>query len=71
MVNSVIHVFLVFALIVVGPAAAEDRQTLDVYVFKSVRLTENQGRLLKLTAGAFMLFFGLLMIFKPELLAFG
>ncbi len=42
-----------------------------VYVFKSVRLTENQGRLLKLTAGAFMLFFGLLMIFKPELLAFG
>ncbi len=42
-----------------------------VYVFKSVRLTENQGRLLKLTAGAFMLFFGLLMILKPELLAFG
>ncbi|MBE0583436.1 MAG: glutaredoxin family protein, partial [Desulfofustis sp.] len=35
MVTSVIHVFLVFALIVVGPAAAEDRQALDVYFFYS------------------------------------
>ena len=42
-----------------------------VYFFKSVRLTERQGRLLKLFAGTFMLLFGLLMIFKPELLALG
>lgn len=42
-----------------------------IYVFKSTRLSEEQGRLLKLIAGAFMLFFGLLMIFKPDMLAFG
>ncbi|MGF1539466.1 MAG: glutaredoxin family protein [Pleurocapsa sp.] len=42
-----------------------------VYSFKSSRLSETQGKILKLTAGIFMLFFGLLMIFKPELLTFG
>ncbi len=41
-----------------------------VYSFKSSRLSESQGKILKLTAGIFMLFFGLLMIFKPELLTF-
>ncbi|WP_163336870.1 glutaredoxin family protein [Desulfopila sp. IMCC35008] len=41
-----------------------------IYFFKSVRLSEQQGRLLKLTSGAFMLFFGILMIFKPEMLTF-
>lgn len=41
-----------------------------IYFFKSVRLSEQQGRLLKLTSGAFMVFFGLLMIFKPEMLSF-
>ena len=41
-----------------------------VYSFKSSRLSETQGKILKLTGGIFMLFFGLLMIFKPELLTF-
>ncbi len=41
-----------------------------IYSFKSSRLSENQGKILKLTAGIFMLFFGFLMIFKPELLTF-
>lgn len=41
-----------------------------VYFFKSIRLTDQQGRILKLVSGGFMLFFGLLMIFKPELLSF-
>ncbi|MDJ0568018.1 MAG: hypothetical protein QNJ53_03125 [Pleurocapsa sp. MO_192.B19] len=41
-----------------------------IYSFKSSRLSESQGKMLKLTAGIFMLFFGLLMIFKPELLTF-
>ncbi len=41
-----------------------------VYSFKSSRLSETQGKILKLTAGIFMLFFGMLMIFKPELLTF-
>ncbi len=41
-----------------------------VYSFKSSRLSETQGKMLKLIAGIFMLFFGLLMIFKPELLSF-
>ncbi len=41
-----------------------------VYSFKSSRLSETQGKILKLTAGIFMLFFGLLMILKPELLTF-
>ncbi|GAB4532259.1 MAG: hypothetical protein Tsb0014_16510 [Pleurocapsa sp.] len=42
-----------------------------VYSFRSSRLSETQGKILKLTAGIFMLFFGMLMIFKPELLTFG
>ncbi|MEM8831029.1 MAG: thioredoxin family protein [Cyanobacteria bacterium P01_G01_bin.19] len=41
-----------------------------IYSFKSSRLSEAQGKILKLTAGIFMLFFGVLMIFKPELLTF-
>jgi hypothetical protein len=42
-----------------------------IYSFKSARLTENQGRLLKLGGGLFMLFFGLIMIFRPQLLLLG
>ncbi|MEQ8963225.1 MAG: glutaredoxin family protein, partial [Coleofasciculus sp. C2-GNP5-27] len=42
-----------------------------IYSFKSTRLTENQGRVLKLVGGLFMLFFGLAMIFKPQLLTLG
>lgn len=39
--------------------------------FRSTRLTERQGRILKLVAGLFMLFFGMIMIFNPQLLQFG
>ncbi len=39
-----------------------------IYSFESSRLTETQGRRLKLVAGLFMLFFGLVMLFKPDLL---
>ncbi len=39
-----------------------------VYTFKSARLTESQGRVLKLIAGLFMLFFGLIMLFRPEII---
>jgi hypothetical protein len=39
-----------------------------IYSFESARLSENQGRLLKLVGGLFMLFFGLVMIFQPNLL---
>ncbi|AMW28123.1 glutaredoxin family protein [Arthrospira platensis] len=42
-----------------------------IYSFSSYRLTEEKGRLLKLFAGAFMVFFGLVMIAKPELLVLG
>jgi glutaredoxin len=42
-----------------------------IYSFKSSRLTAKQGRILKLVGGTFMLFFGLIMIFKPEFLMFG
>jgi hypothetical protein len=42
-----------------------------IYSFESARLTENQGRILKLGGGLFMLFFGLIMIFRPQLLMFG
>jgi hypothetical protein len=42
-----------------------------IYSFKSSRLSEKQGRILKLLGGTFMLFFGLVMIFKPEFLIFG
>lgn len=39
-----------------------------IYSFKSSRLSESQGQNLKLVAGLFMLFFGLMMIFQPGLL---
>ena len=42
-----------------------------IYSFKSARMTEKQGRRLKLVAGLFMVFFGLVMIFQPDLLVFG
>ncbi|MGK7918636.1 MAG: glutaredoxin domain-containing protein [Trichodesmium sp.] len=42
-----------------------------IYSFKSSRLSEKQGRILKLIGGTFMVFFGLMMIFKPEFLIFG
>jgi glutaredoxin len=42
-----------------------------IYSFKSSRLSERQGRILKLVGGTFMLFFGLVMIFKPEFLLLG
>lgn len=42
-----------------------------IYSFKSTRLTENQGRILKLVAGTLMLFFGGIMLVKPEFLNFG
>jgi thiol-disulfide isomerase/thioredoxin len=42
-----------------------------IYAFQSARLTESQGRILKLGGGLFMVFFGLVMMFKPQLLMFG
>jgi thiol-disulfide isomerase/thioredoxin len=42
-----------------------------IYFFKSSRLTEKQGRILKLVSGLFMVFFGVIMIIRPELLQFG
>lgn len=39
-----------------------------IYSFHSTRLSETQGRRLKLVAGVFMLFFGLVMLLRPELL---
>ncbi len=42
-----------------------------IYSFSSTRLTESQGRMLKLLGGVFMLIFGIIMIFIPELLTLG
>ncbi|MCK4491789.1 MAG: hypothetical protein KAU03_04140 [Candidatus Altiarchaeales archaeon] len=42
-----------------------------LHTFKSRRLTEKQGRLLKLVGGLVMFVLGIIMIFKPELLMFG
>ncbi|MFH1316755.1 MAG: glutaredoxin family protein [Candidatus Woesearchaeota archaeon] len=42
-----------------------------MFTFKSERVSESQGRILKLIAGVFMFLFGLIMIFKPSLLVFG
>ena len=42
-----------------------------IYLFSSVRISEEAGRRLKLFAGSFMLFFGLIMMFRPSLLSFG
>jgi len=41
-----------------------------IYTFKSTRLSEKQGRMLKFVAGLFMLFFGMIMIFNPDILMF-
>lgn len=42
-----------------------------IFSFKSARMTEAQGRVLKLVGGLFMLLFGFLMIIRPEALSFG
>ncbi|MFW5746964.1 MAG: glutaredoxin family protein [Nanoarchaeota archaeon] len=42
-----------------------------IFTFKSDRITENQGRILKFVAGVFMLITGLIMLVNPSLLAFG
>jgi uncharacterized membrane protein HdeD (DUF308 family) len=39
-----------------------------IYSFQSSRLSEDQGRILKLFSGIFMLLFGLIMLIKPQLL---
>lgn len=39
-----------------------------IYSFQSSRLSEDQGRILKLFSGVFMLLFGLIMLIKPQLL---
>ena len=39
-----------------------------LYTFKTARMTETQGRILKLIGGLLMLALGLIMLFKPELL---
>jgi cytochrome c biogenesis protein CcdA len=42
-----------------------------IFSFRSARVTESQGRVLKLVGGVFMLFFGLIMMFNPQLLMMG
>ena len=42
-----------------------------IYSFQSSRLSEDQGRILKLFSGVFMLLFGLIMLIKPQLLMLG
>jgi thiol-disulfide isomerase/thioredoxin len=39
-----------------------------IYSFQSARMSERQGRILKLASGLFMVFFGSVMLLKPELL---
>lgn len=41
-----------------------------LYTFKSGRMSEREGRVLKLVSGTIMVALGLVLIFKPELLAF-
>ncbi len=41
-----------------------------LYTFKSDRMTEREGRVLKLVSGSIMVALGLILIFVPELLAF-
>jgi len=41
-----------------------------IYSFKSERISENQGRILKLISGAIMIALGLILIFAPEWLVF-
>ncbi len=42
-----------------------------IYSFRSSRLSEDQGRILKLFSGVFMLLFGLIMLLKPQFLILG
>lgn len=42
-----------------------------LYTFKSERITETKGRILKLIGGLVMIGLGLILLFKPELLTFG
>jgi len=42
-----------------------------LYTFKSERMTETKGKLLKLISGLVMLGLGLILLFKPELMVFG
>jgi len=42
-----------------------------LYTFKSERITETKGRVLKLIGGLVMLGLGLILLFRPELLVFG
>jgi thiol-disulfide isomerase/thioredoxin len=42
-----------------------------IYFFKSSRLSEGQGRILKFVSGIFMIFFGVIMMVRPEALSFG
>ena len=42
-----------------------------IYSFKSARLTEDQGKVLKLVSGTLMIFFGIIMVVRPQLLLFG
>jgi len=42
-----------------------------LYSLKSHKLSESQGRILKLIGGLLMLILGLILLFKPELLLFG
>jgi len=42
-----------------------------LYTFKSEKMTESKGRLLKLIGGLVMLGLGLILLFKPELMVFG
>ena len=41
-----------------------------IYSFQSSRLSEEQGRVLKLFSGGFMVLFGLVMLFKPQFLLY-
>jgi len=42
-----------------------------LYTFKTARMTQTQGRILKLFGGILMLVLGLIMLFRPELLMLG
>jgi thiol-disulfide isomerase/thioredoxin len=57
---SIIYVFPLIAIL-----------TIFVYSFQKSRLTESQGKILKLVSGFTMLLFGFVMLVKPSLLMFG
>jgi cytochrome c biogenesis protein CcdA len=42
-----------------------------LYTFKTAKMTQTQGRTLKLVGGILMLILGLIMLFRPELLMLG